>query len=226
MYDAGAEIDLDRGDEAIIACHDAFLRAGDAYSIFIVDEVEQLGYDRRRDGFILDFLSRTPGSAEAIRAMSSIDSSRQHPPGFLLGVDETEYLTVSTRLSHVREDGVLQEVSAHDMLDVARVSGVRHGHFGQPVEILAGVSFGDDHIHVSIGLRSDIWYPWTFPFGTTEREYRDNRLLAGLNGGRFNRFVREVRDACLSVGGRWYAQDFGDNDEDGFIILDQPRPEA
>jgi hypothetical protein len=60
------------------------------------------------------------------------------------------------------------------------------------------------------------------------RQPLDNRILARINGGRLNAFLRDVRTATQNAEGTWASatwpdQDFPQADENG-VILDAPRP--
>lgn len=226
LYEASAVLDVALGPKTILGCHDAVLAAGERHEIFIVERVDRIGYERARDGFVVDFLRRTPAALDTIRQMSRrIDPDRRYPAGFLLGVDDPDdEIVVATRLGYLDRDGALHETLVRDMSEVARDAGVPAGHPGWPVHVTAVASWRDNRVELGIDSGTDIWYPWTFPYGTAERDYRDNRTLSRLNGSRFNRFLRDVRQACLAAGARWRVVDHGDNDPDGFIILDQPRP--
>lgn len=224
VYEAAALLDLALGPAAIRGFHDAVVRAGERHDVFVVDRVPRLAYRRDRDGPVLDHLRRDPGAVAAIRDLSRVDRDRRLPDGFLLGVDEPEYVEPVTRLAYVDRAGRWRDEYVRDIADAAEAAGVAWAHRGPPVRVSAICPPAADHVEVACWLASDIWFPWTFPYEGDGAAYRDNRALARLNGGRFNDFLTDVRAACAAAGGRFEAYVRAGTDADGFIDLDAGRP--
>jgi hypothetical protein len=222
-YESSAEFSWELGTEPVAQFQEAFLRASHTHGIWMVEAIGKIGYERQRDGFVLDFLR---SDSDRVHAVDEIVMEGFYPPGFILAINDHDFPTAATRLSYINKQGRITEATVTDTMDIARNTDIAMASEYSPILISADSS--EEVTGIGVSMTSAIWFPWNLPHKREIREYLDNRVLAHLNGRRFNLFLREIRDACLALGGRWVPQPPTGNvasvDDNGFIILDAPRP--
>ena len=179
-------------NEQLLGWQDLILAAGERHQVLRVTAAPTWGYLFERDGPVRAWLSRHGDRIEPID---------QCPRGFLLG--QLLGFETASRLSYVGPDGIVTGWFS-DVMDLAIAGDVpkpkRYDY--PPLTVVTAADF-DDVLVTGFGLATDIWLSWVRPRAPGQTDLVDNRALAALNAPRLNAFLTEVRDAALSLGGRW-----------------------
>lgn len=175
------------------------LRSGEDHAVYRVQEVELLGYERSRDGFIGDFLTTNPDRTTRQNGMTI--------PGLMF--DAAGSAIASTVVFVETADGRYQEMDSSDVHDLAYASGVQGVEREQPVEVfgIPGSDPGEpaEPILLSVHLQCTIWFPWSYERFPSDggSGLIDNTALARHNAPRLNAFLADVRSATEDLGGTW-----------------------
>jgi hypothetical protein len=119
------------------------------------------------------------------------------------GVVETQITDIGALLRRLRADRLEYAYSSFRYGPALNIIGPRLD-FGDAAAIQKFLERGE--VKITISLHSDIWLPWIA--GILSDDYDldyvfDNRELASQHTPRLNRFLAELRNATLELGGTW-----------------------
>lgn len=208
------ELDINH-PEKILGWLQKVLSAGEETAIYRVRKAPKVGYTFEKNGFIGNFLTQRFKQTKIVDLFDFADTN------FSLGINNRPEITGC--ISYFGWQGQLVEAEEEDLgellLSLRMADREEFSTFMRKcnlVDIFPGqsINFNDSgdpfwlkgRVELNITLYSDIWFPWVYgmmePGYNIEKRY-SNHQLAESHTPRLNRFLCMIREATISIGGKW-----------------------